>query len=236
MKKALVTGGAKRLGKYMSLFLSRNSYDVAITFNTSASNVVSLKQQIEANGVAFTAYKTNLESYNDIERLFKNYRKTWGEIDLLINNAGVFPKSDIKSITEKDWDNAFAVNLKSVFFLTQKFSSIMNKGGNVINISSLGGFETWDKRILYNTSKAAQIALTRSLARDLAPNIRVNSIAPGTIEMENEVNFMEILAKSKIPLQRHGTPEDIFETIKFILNNRYLTGVTIPVEGGKLLT
>jgi NAD(P)-dependent dehydrogenase (short-subunit alcohol dehydrogenase family) len=220
----------------MSLFLSRNSYDVAITFNTSASNVASLKQQIEASGVAFTAYKTNLESYNDIEKLFKNYRKTWGEIDLLINNAGVFPKSDIKSITEKDWDNAFAVNLKSVFFLTQKFSSIMNKGGNVINISSLGGFETWDKRILYNTSKAAQIALTRSLARDLAPNIRVNSIAPGTIEMENEVNSMEILAKSKIPLQRHGTPEDIFETIKFILNNRYLTGVTIPVEGGKLLT
>lgn len=236
MKKALVTGGAKRLGKYISLFLSKSGYDVAITFNTSTSNVASMKRQIEADGVAFTSYKTNLESYKEIEKLFKNYKHDWKEIDLLVNNAGVFPKSVVKSVTEQEWDNAFAVNLKSVFFLTQKFSSIMNNGGNVINISSIGGFEIWDQRILYNTSKAAQIALTRSLARNLAPKIRVNSIAPGTIEMEDENNLTEILSKSKIPLKRHGTPEDIFETIKFIINNKFLTGVTIPVEGGKLLT
>ncbi len=236
MKKALVTGGAKRLGKHISLFLSTIGYDVAITFHTSGSNVASIKKKIESNGSEFSAYKINLESFNEIEKLFIEYEREWKNIDLLVNNAGVFPKSKLNSITEKLWDKTFSVNLKSVFFLSQKFSSIMKDGGNIINISSLGGIEVWEDRVLYNTSKAAQIALTRSLARDLAPKIRVNSIAPGTIEMEDENNLADILTIKKIPLQKYGKPENIFESIKFILNNNYLTGVTIPVEGGKLLT
>ncbi|MBM4175048.1 MAG: SDR family oxidoreductase [Ignavibacteria bacterium] len=236
MKKALVTGGAKRLGKYLSLFLSTIGYDVAITYHSSASSVAFIKKQVEANGMSFKSYKTNLNSYLEIEKLFINYKKDWEKIDLLINNAGVFPEAGFKSIKEELWDNTFAVNLKSVFFLSQKFSSIMNNDGTIVNISSIGGFEVWKDRILYNTSKAAQIALTRSLARELAPKIRVNSVAPGTIEMEDEKNLKAILGKNKIPLKRYGSPQEICETINFIIKNKYLTGVTIPVEGGKLLT
>ncbi len=236
MKRALVTGGAKRLGRYISIALSEFGYDVAITFNTSTSEVKSLKRIIEANGSKFLAIKANFEFADSSKKVFNSYCKEWKDIDLLINNAGVFSADDFLKITVGQWEKTFAVNLRSVFFITQKFSTIMKNGGLVINISSIGGFEIWKNRILYNTSKSAQITLTKCLAKELAPKIRVNSIAPGTVWMGEEETEADRIYKNKIPINRYGIPDEIIETIKFIINNKYLTGVIIPVDGGKLLT
>lgn len=235
MKRALVTGGAKRLGRYISIALSELGYDVAITFNSSTSEVKSLKKIIEANSSKFLAIKANFEFVNSFKKVFNRYCKEWKDIDLLINNAGVFSTDDFHKITVNQWEKTFAVNLRAVFFNTQVFSKIMNENGLVINISSIGGFEIWKDRILYNTSKSAQITLTKCLAKELAPKIRVNSIAPGTVWMGEEETEADRIYKNKIPIKRYGAPDEIIETIKFIINNKYLTGITIPVEGGKLL-
>ncbi|MCX8010718.1 MAG: SDR family oxidoreductase [Ignavibacteria bacterium] len=170
-----------------------------------------------------------------MSNLVNSYKSSWKDIDLIINNAGVFPLSRFKEISESDWDKTFSINLKSVFFLCQKFSDIFNDGGNIINISSIGGLEIWKNRLLYNVSKSALITLTKSLARELAPRIRVNSIAPGILQLE-EKDQNNLISVEKIPLQKYGTQSNIIETIKFIINNDYLTGAIIPVDGGKILT
>jgi NAD(P)-dependent dehydrogenase (short-subunit alcohol dehydrogenase family) len=157
---------------------------------------------------------------------------------LLVNNAGVINKVELEDITEELFDKTIGVNLKAPLFVTQQSLKLLRKSGNplVINIASLGGLQNWTGYIPYSLSKTAQIKLTYLLARKLAPKIRVNAIAPGTIIVDGEeMGTPQKINMKKIPLRKYGSPKEIIEAIRFIINCEYLTGVVIPIDGGRIL-
>jgi len=154
-------------------------------------------------------------------------------IDVLINNAGVFPESEFGSTTEAQWDEALDVNTKSMFFISQALTPILKRcEGSIINIASVGGFEVWNTHLPYNVSKAGVLMLTRGLAKILAPKVRVNAIAPGVIIITGEEHRSHIPVE-RIPMKRYGSVPDIMATIFFLLHDAtYITGQIIPVDGG----
>ncbi len=162
----------------------------------------------------------------------------FGKIDLLVNNAGIIRKIDFTKITERLLDEFISVNLKSALFASQYCLKYLRKSKSplIINIASLGGIQNWSNYIPYGVSKAGLVKLTYLLAKRLAPRIRVNAIAPGTIIINGEETKMtEKTPISKIPLQSYGSPRDITEAVKYLINSPYVTGQVIAVEGGRLL-
>lgn len=234
MKKALITGGAKRLGKEIALWLAQYNYDICITYNTSNTNIEIFSKKIKKINRKFFAIEADFSKKGSIEYVFQEYKKFGDSIDLLINNAAVFPETPIKEITEAEWERTFDINLKSVFFLSQKFYEIMNRDGLIINITSIGAFEIWKNRLLYNLTKSSVELLTKILAKEYAPKIRVNSIAPGAIKIgKNDKTIEQYISADKIPLKRYGTNKEIISAVKFLIENKYITGTSLIIDGGK---
>ncbi len=231
MKIALVTGGSGKIGSRIVLHLLSEGYKVITTFNKSIKRIDQIRNNNVINNKNLLCVKCDLTTKEDIEALINEFKNYYSSLDLLINCAGVFHKNEFTKISEAEFDYVMNLNLKSVYFLIQKFSELMNENSVVINFASVGGIIPWPNRSLYYISKAGVIALTRSLALELSPKIRIVSIAPGYIEIENtEEKKMPI---SKIPLKKYGKIEHIIKTIDFIINNDYLTGITIPIDGGR---
>lgn len=233
MKVALVTGGTGKIGSEIVLHLINEGYKVITTFLKSSNKAQKIKNSINDSGDNLVFIQCDLSDMSNIQVLYEQFISKYKTLDLLINCAGIFPKNEFSKITEKEYDYVMNLNLKSVYFLVQKFSELMKDNSVVINLSSVGGLIPWRDRSLYHISKAGVIALTRSLALELAPKIRVVSIAPGFIEDESGIG--EKMPLSKIPLKKYGKSKNIIQTIDFIIKNDYITGLTIPVDGGRSL-
>lgn len=182
--------------------------------------------------------KCDLKNVKAIQRAVKKTGEYFGRIDVVVNNSGVFSKVDFSEITEKHFDDTISVNLKAPLFVSQFAYEYLLRAENpqIINISSLGGLMNWSNFMTYSISKAGLIKMTELLAKRLSPDVRVNSIAPGTlfIKGEEDSSVKKIDAK-KIPLRRYGTPDDIIEAVKFLLICTYVTGQTIVIDGGRKL-
>ena len=169
--------------------------------------------------------------------MFRAIEKRFGRLDLLVNNAGVFFPKKWDEMEEKDWDRVLGANLKGPFFCAQAAARLMRrqKSGQIINISSLGGLQAWPGYAHYCSSKAALIMLTRCLAKALAPEIRVNSVAPGTIlfpDEKRDAGMLRIIEKT--PLRSAGRPEDIADAVLYLATSAsFITGQVIAVDGGK---
>lgn len=233
MKIALVTGGTGKIGSGIALHLLKKQYYVVTTFNKSFEKAEQIKNLANNLSDRLTFIQCDLSRTKNIDKLFEQFTAKYSSLDLLINCAAIFSKNKFQNVTDDEFDFVMNLNLKSIYFLIQKFSDLMNENSVIINFSSVGGLIPWKERSLYHISKAGVIALTKSLALELAPKIRVVSIAPGFIE--SEIESSEKMPLSKIPLQRFGKVENILETIDFIINNNFITGVTIPVDGGRFL-
>lgn len=231
MKVVLVTGGTGKIGSAIVLYLLKENYKVISTYNKSSKRVEVVKKTAGDLVQNLHFIQCDLSKISNLKNLFNKFSSKYSGLDLLINCAGVFPKSEFNKVSEKEYDYVMNLHLKSVYFLIQKFSKLMSENSVIINFSSVGGLIPWKSRSLYHISKAGVIALTKSLAIELAPKIRVVSIAPGFIE--SELFTKEKMPIDKIPLKRYGTIENILTTIKYILNNDYLTGITISVDGGR---
>lgn len=233
MKIALVTGGTGKIGKEIVRYLINEDYKVVATYHKSFNEIEKIKSSINnsKNGLIF--FQCDLRDIKNIEYLYEQFKLNFTSLDLLINCAGIFAKNEFNKTTEEEFDTIMNINLKSNYFLIQKFFDLMKENSIVINFSSVGGIIPWRNRSLYHISKAAVIALTRSLAIELAPKTRVVSIAPGFIESDTRTD--EKMPLSKIPLGRYGNIKDIIQTIDFIIKNDYITGLTIPVDGGRSL-
>jgi len=160
------------------------------------------------------------------------------KIDVLVNNAGIIQKIDFMDITEEVIDRFMDINLKAPLFISQFSVKYLNKSKEplIINIASLGGLQNWANYIPYGITKAGIIKLTYLLAKRLAPKIRVNAVAPGTIIIKDEeAGTPEKTPMKKIPLEKYGSPDDIIEAVIFLINSPYVTGQVIPVDGGRLL-
>lgn len=210
---------------------------MVINFNRTAAGARATAREIQAMGVRALAIQADVARPAQVQRMFRVVKRKLGRVDILVNNAGVFFSARWDELGERDWDKALGTNLKGEFFCAQAAARIMlrQKRGRIINISSLGGLQAWPEYIHYCASKAGVISLTRSLAKALAPHIRVNSIAPGTILFPGEKRDarMRRIIRST-PLQKAGRPEDIAEMVLYLAaQGDFITGQVFVVDGGK---
>ena len=229
----LVTGAARRIGRSIALRLHREGARVLIHYSTSESNA--LQTAAECGGAP--VYRADLESVAAIREMFAQIASRETRLDALVNNAARFTTIDPLAVTEADWDAIHNVNLKAVFFCAQQAALLMRRNpagaGRIVNISSMGAFLAWPQNVHYCASKAGVVALTRALAKALAPSIAVNSVAPGVIPFDelNEPRIQE-MARST-PAGRPGTGEDIAAAVVFFLTaSNFVTGQVLQVDGG----
>lgn len=241
-KVALVTGGARRLGKEISITLAELGYDIILNYNDSGKSALEETiSSINKTGVNVSAIKCDVSDVSEIRKMFRAISIKYKKLDLLVNNAAIFRHTDFLETTEKIFDKFINTNLKSVFFCSQEAAKLMIKNDEmhcrIINIASLGGIENWTGYIPYSLSKIGVIKLTELTAKKLAPKILVNAIAPGTILIENDdndnINPEEI---NKYPMKRFARSKDITSVISYLANeNNYITGQTFVVDGGRSL-
>ena len=234
---ALVTGGGKRMGRAIALTLGRAGADVIVNYNQSRDGAQATVREIAALGVRAMALRADVSHPKQVAAMFRTIAKHFGRLDLLVNNAGVFFPKTWDELEEKDFDLVLGANLKGPFFCAQAAARMMVRQGhgNIINISSLGGLQAWPSYMHYCASKAALISLTRSLAKALAPTIRVNSVAPGTILFpDEERNLATRKMIRAIPLRKAGAAQDIAQMVLFLATHSdFITGQVFAVDGGK---
>ena len=229
-KTVLVTGGAKRIGRGIALRLYQAGYRVAIHYGSSEKEVRATAE--ECGGAPL--FRANLESVEEIRRMFREVEDRCGSLYGLVNNAARFKRRDPFEMTEADWDFIHSVNLKATFFCCQQAALIMRKhrAGRIVNISSLGGLRPWAEYAHYCASKAGVIMLTKALAKAFAPDITVNSVAPGVIlSSEEEPRTQDMIAAT--PAGRRGTVEEVADAVLYFLNaSEFITGQVLAVDGG----
>src|SRR3984957_12900221 len=235
-KVALVTGAAKRLGRAIALHLAREGADVVVHYHGSVSEAQKVVTEIANLGCLTVCLPADLAKKSDIDKLFAATKKEFGRLDILVNNASNFLHADFASITEEIWDAALDVNLKAPFFCSQAAAQLLKKtNGVIIDLADVAGFLGWTGYIPHSVSKAGVIMLTRVLAKALAPEIRVNAIAPGTITMPGDPPDLAADFIKRSPLQRTGTTDDITAAISFLTNSPFITGEVLLLDGGRTL-
>lgn len=243
-KKIIVTGAAKGIGAAIGREFVRQGADVFVNYNSSAEKALDLVRSLDESGDGgrAIAYKADVSNRGEIRSLVQAAQSELGRIDVLVNNAGIIIRRNFLSTTEEEFDRIMDVNLKGPFFLSQEVAPLMMKQGKgkIINISSISGLAQPSGLTYpdYVSSKAALIGLTRSLAVNLGPQVRVNAVAPGTIDTDMTSSMSESalnLAADEAFLKRRGKPEDIVGACVFLASDEsdFITGEIITVSGGR---
>ncbi|MBW3572295.1 MAG: SDR family oxidoreductase [Gemmatimonadetes bacterium] len=237
MPVALVTGGAVRIGRAISSALAEDGYRLIVHYNSSSAAADELVDEIRSAGGDAVAIGADLSDVEQVRRLASNAVDAFGGIDLLVNNASVFPSERLEETDEALWDHTIAVNLRAPFFLIRHLSATLReRRGVVVNLADLAGMQPWAAYAAHAISKAGVIHLTRVAARSLAPEVRVNGIAPGTVLPPEQMTDEEIrLLAERAPLKRNGSPEDVVRALRYLLHAEFVTGETLVVDGGRLL-
>jgi 3-oxoacyl-[acyl-carrier protein] reductase len=242
-KTALITGGSRGIGKGICEVFAAHGANVAFTYLSSAQKAEELAAELSKNGITAKGYQSNAADFASAEKLINDVNADFGNIDVLINNAGITRDNLLMRMSEEQWDEVINTNLKSVFNLSKFIARPMmkNRGGSIINISSVVGVNGNAGQSNYSASKAGIFGFTKSMAKELGSrNIRVNAIAPGFIETEMTEKLDEKVLeqwKSVIPLKRGGTPEDVANACLFLGSDlsAYMTGQTLLVDGGMVM-
>lgn len=242
-KVALVTGGARGIGRAIALELAKGGAIVVINYNGSQDKAMDLKQEIESRGGRAEIYQCNVSDFAKCEELVQGIVKQFGSLDILVNNAGITKDGLLMKMSEEDFDKVIDVNLKGAFN-TIRFASrqmLKQKSGRIINLSSVVGVAGNAGQANYASSKAGIIGLTKASAKELASRgITVNAIAPGFIETDMTDALPEKVKEStvsQIPLARFGRPEDVAKLAAFLASEAsgYITGQVIHVDGGMVM-
>jgi NAD(P)-dependent dehydrogenase (short-subunit alcohol dehydrogenase family) len=233
---ALVTGAAKRLGRAVALRLAAEGADVVVHYRSSESEARDTVLEIEKLGRSALAISADLAQIPQIKKLFEHAAERFGRLDILINSAANFLETPFAQTTETEWNRSLDSNLKAPFFCAQAAAPLLKLSqGVIINFADVGGIMGWPSFIPHSISKAGVIMLTRALAKELAPEIRVNAIAPGTIAMPGDPPEWQQEFVKRAPLKRTGTPADIADAVSFLVNAKFITGQVLVVDGGRLL-
>jgi pteridine reductase len=233
---ALVTGAAKRIGRAVAVRLAAEGADVVIHYHASEAEARETAAEIEKLGRKSIALKADLCNVAEIKRLLQQTVEQIGRLDILINSAANFLPASLNDTTEKTWDTALDTNLKAPFFCAQAAAPLLKKSsGVIINFADIGGILPWPGYIPHCASKAGVIMLTKCLAKALAPEVRVNAIAPGTITMSGDPSEWEADFIRRAPLHRAGTPEDVADAVSFLVHAKFVTGQVLVVDGGRTL-
>lgn len=240
-KVVIVTGASRGIGRDIATTLAKKGYIVIANYNKSENKAIELQQNLKKENINIDIFKADVSNRDEVKKLVQFVINKYKKIDCVINNAGIDQVKMFLDITDADWNNMISNNLNSVFYMCQEVLPYMihEKNGVIINISSIWGVTGASCESHYAVSKAGVDALTKSLAKEMGPsNIRINSIAPGFIDTEmnnnlNEEEKQEI--KEEIPLQKIGKVEDVSRTVEWIIEDEYITGQVISVNGGWLI-
>lgn len=241
-KTAIITGASRGIGRGIAEVFAKHGANVAFTYSSSAEAAKLLEDELTALGVQAKGYQSNAADFNEAQKLVDDVIATFGNIDILINNAGITKDNLLMRISEEDFDTVINVNLKSVFNMTKAVQKIMlkNRKGSIINMSSVVGVKGNAGQTNYAASKAGVIGFTKSVALELGSrNIRCNAIAPGFIETEMTAKLNDDVVqgwRDGIPLKRGGTTEDVANACLFLASDMsaYITGQVMNVDGGML--
>ena len=241
-KIIIITGASRGIGREIAKTLAREGYTIIANYNKSEKEAQKLKKELQEENKEIDIYKANIANEEETQEMIKYVIKKYKKIDVLINNAGIDKIQLVTEVTKKDWDEIINTNLYGTFYISQQAAKnmIQNKQGKIINISSIWGQIGASMEVVYSISKAGVDGLTKALAKELGPSgIQVNSIAPGFIKTEMNSNFNEQEIneiKDEIPLQKLGECEDIARCIKWLIEDKYVTGQIIAINGGWSIT
>lgn len=239
-KTILITGASRGIGRAIALSIDNSQFNIVINYKKEAKKAEELVRIIRNKGINAIAVQADVSDFKQVENMYEEINKTFGKVDILINNAGISFSNFAQNITVDEWHEIFATNVDGVFYCTKMALNdmISNKDGVIINISSVFGQTGGALESHYSATKGAVISYSKALAKELAPsNIRVNVVAPGGIltDMTKPLGD-EILDDyvSEIPIGRMGLPEDIANVVKFLISDAasYITGQVIAVNGG----
>jgi pteridine reductase len=233
---ALVTGAAKRLGRAVALRLAQEGADVVIHYLSSEGEARGAVGEIESLGRRSIAISADLTRISEIQTMVQRTASHFGRLDILINSAASFVRTEFSATTEAQWDQSLDTNLKAPFFCSQAAALLLKKNrGVIINFADIGGILGWSDYIPHSISKAGVIMLTKCLAKAFAPEVRVNAIAPGTITMPGDPPEWEAEFVRRAPLHRVGTPDDIANAVMYLLTASFATGHVLVLDGGGAL-
>lgn len=232
----LITGAAMRVGRAIALHLAKQGAHIAFSYYQQSEPWEQTLVEIESCGVKCIASQIEVRDAAQVRQMALTVKQKLGKIDILINNASVWLKSPFLEISEEDWDLALDINLKGPFLASQAVVPFMQEQGQgvVLNITDLSAFQVWPMYAHHAASKAGLVSLTKAMAYELAPEIRVNAIAPGTVLLpENAPTEKRQWAEEKSVLKRVGNPEDVARLAAFLIENDFLTGAVYFVDGGR---
>ncbi len=235
-KIVLVTGGAIDVGRQISLEMAEAGAILACHYYHSEQAAQTLKETLTEKGKEVYLFKADLQKVAQATTLIENVIKQLGTIDVLVNNAAIFFKTPFGEVEEKEWEQLLALNLKAPFFLSQAASREMlrKQSGKIINIGDSGALHPFPSYLPYSISKAGIMALTRGLAKALAPTIQVNCVNPGPVLFPEDFPSSEKkFAIDQTLLKRVGTPQDVAKAVRFLIENDYITGECLAVDGGR---
>lgn len=234
-----ITGAAARVGREVAFALAEAGAHIAFTYYDINEPWKETQAEIEALGVQSLALQLELRDSHQVHTVIQQVADHFGKINVLVNNASApWVKKPFMDITQAEWDSAMEINLRGPFFCAQAAAPIMRSQGNglIINVSDLSAFQVWPGYTHHACSRAGQISLTKSLATELAPEIRVNAIAPGTILLPPDPTPEKVQwAKEKSLLKRIGSPADLAKLIKFLIDCDFTTGAVYFIDGGRNL-
>lgn len=233
-KSAFVTGGARRIGRGIALALARAGANVAITYRTSRADAEKTVQEIQAAGCRALALECDVRSETSVRAAVAAAITQFGRLDVVVNNAAVFHSVPLESISIDQWDQVFETNARGPFLVAREaLAALRAVEGRIINIGSLGGQHAWAGHAHYCASKAALHMLTQAMAKAFAPQVSVNCVAPGWIEMDPQPGEQSARFAAKTPMLRNGAAEDIAAAVLFFAAGpHFITGQILSVDGG----
>jgi pteridine reductase len=234
---ALITGAGKRLGRAVALRLAAEGADVAVHYGKSEAEARALVGEIEAMGRRAAAFSAELADVLKIQKLVNDVAGHFGRLDILINSAANFLETKFGATTEESWDASLDTNLKAPFFCAQAAAPYLAASGDsvIINFEDIGGLMGWREFLPHSISKSGIILMTRVLAKELAPKVRVNAIAPGTITMPGDPPEWEADFIREAPLKKSGRPDDVADAVMYLIGAGFVTGHVLVLDGGRSL-
>jgi pteridine reductase len=234
---ALVTGGARRVGRAISLALAEEGADLVINYNRSADQAADVGDRVRGLGRKALAVQADVSTEAGVRELIRATREAFGRLDLLVNSAALFERTPFESISRDEWRRVIGVNLEGPFFLSQAAAPMLREShGAIVNICDLSAVQAWPSFAHHAVSKAGLLHLTRVLARSLAPDVRVNAIIPGTVlPPENFEGEDYAGGPDRRVVRREGRADDVAHAVLYLWQAGFVTGETITVDGGRML-
>jgi NAD(P)-dependent dehydrogenase (short-subunit alcohol dehydrogenase family) len=233
-KVALVTGGARRIGRGIALALAEAGADVAITYLTSRAEASATVKEIAARGRRAADVECDVRAEESVCAMITEVVGQFGRLDLVVNNAAVFDSGSLDALTVARWDRVFETNVRGPFLVTRaSLPHLLKTGGRIVNVGSLGGIRAWASHAHYCASKAALHMLTEAMAKAFAPEVCVNCVAPGWIQAGGEDSGVAARFAARTPMARSGTVEDVAKAVLFFATGpTFVTGQILTIDGG----